>query len=194
MRSVDSLQGISLSLPITRFSATATIDPLALDEIYTNNRYIHHLNSNGFLSENINYNISVSYQQQTKDLETYTFRIRKDEKLNIQKGEYLSRAALFSRGTFSNLIQTDNFNFQAGYELANERGAGSPLAITIATDENITKQRLDNYDLFASSEINISNRFSLRPGARVSFTNLFGLFIEKIVSWLLSMSFIRLLN
>ena len=161
------------TVDVNENSATATTDPLALDEIYTNNRYIHHLNSNGFLSENINYNISVSYQQQTKDLETYTFRIRKDEKLNIQKGEYLSRAALFSRGTFSNLIQTDNFNFQAGYELTNERGAGSPLAITIATDENITKQRLDNYDLFASSEINISNRFSLRPGARVSFTNLF---------------------
>ena len=34
-------------------------------------------------------------------------------------------------------------------------------------------QRLDNYDLFGSSEINISDTFSLRPGARVSFTNLF---------------------
>ena len=154
-------------------AATATIDPIALDEIYINNRFIHHLNSNGLLSKNINYNISVSYQEQTKDLETYTYRIREDEKLNIQKGEYLSRAALFSRGTFSNLIQTDNFNFQAGYELTNERGSGSPLAITISSDENIVKQRLDNYDLFASSEINISDTFSLRPGARVSFTNLF---------------------
>ena len=154
-------------------SATATIDPLAFDEIYTNNRFMHHLNSNGLLSQNINYNISISYQQQTKDLESYTYRIRKDKKLNIQKGEYLSRSALFSRGVFNNLIQTDNFNLQAGYELTNEKGSGSPLAITISNDENIVKQRLDNYDLFGSSEINISDTFSLRPGARVSFTNLF---------------------
>ena len=153
--------------------ATATSDPLALDEIYTNNRFMHHLNSNGFLFKNINYTISISYQQQTKDIETYTYRIRKEKKLNIQNGEYLSRAALFSRGTFSNLIQTDNFNFQAGYELTNESGTGSALAINISTDENRIKQKLDNYDLFASSEINISDRFSLRPGTRVSFTNLF---------------------
>lgn len=153
--------------------ATATSDPLALDEIYTNNRFIHHINTNGYLNNKVHYNLSFSYQEQTKDLETYTYRIRKDEKLNRQKGEYLSRAAFFSRGTFNNLIQTDNFNFQAGYELTNERGAGSPLAITIDPEDTMTKQRLDNYDLFASSEIQISDKFSLRPGARVSFTNLF---------------------
>mgnify|MGYP001161129909 FL=1 len=153
--------------------STASTDPLALDEIYTNNRFIHHLNSNGFFSKKVRYNISVSYQEQTKDLETYTYRIRKNEKLNRQKGEYLSRAAFFSRGTFSNLIQTDNFNFQAGYELTNERGSGSPLAITIDPEDTITKQRLNNYDFFTSSELKISEQFSLRPGARVSFTNLF---------------------
>ena len=153
--------------------ATATSDPLALDEIYTNNRFIHHINTNGYLNNKVHYNLSFSYQEQTKDLETYTYRIRKDEKLNRQKGEYLSRAAFFSRGTFNNLIQTDNFNFQAGYELTNERGAGSPLAITIDPEDTMTKQRLDNYDLFASSEIQISDKFSLRPGARASFTNLF---------------------
>ncbi|WP_452600090.1 TonB-dependent receptor plug domain-containing protein [Pontimicrobium sp. MEBiC01747] len=154
-------------------SATATSDPLALDEIYRNNRYIHHLNSNGLIANKINYNISWSYQEQKKDLETYTYRIRRDEKLNKQEGEYLSRTALFSRGTFSNIIQTATFNLQAGYELTNEKGFGSPLAITIDPDENLVEQKLNNYDVFASSEININNQFSLRPGARVSFTNLF---------------------
>ncbi|WP_067146982.1 TonB-dependent receptor plug domain-containing protein [Pseudotamlana agarivorans] len=154
-------------------TATDTSDPLALDQTFFNNRFIHHLNSNGLLGKHVNYNISVSYQEQVKDLETYTYRIREDEKLNIQRGEYLSRQAFFSRGTFSNLIQTNQFNLQAGYELTNESGYGSPLAITVNTDENEAKQRLDNYDFFASSEIELSERFSLRPGARVSFTNLF---------------------
>lgn len=153
--------------------ATGTSDPLALDEIYRNNRYIHHLNSTGLLSKKINYNISVSYQEQTKDLETYTYRIRSDEKFNQLEGEYLSRSALFSRGTFSNLIRTDKFNLQAGYELTNEKGFGSPIAITISADENQVRQKLNSYDVFTSSEINITDRFSLRPGARATFTNLF---------------------
>lgn len=155
-------------------SATATSDPLALDEVFINNRFIHHVNAKGHLGNQLVYNISASYQEQNKDLETYTYRIRKDEKTNRKEGEYLSRRAFLSRGTFSNLIQTDNFNLQAGYELTNESGFGSPIAITIEREENDeAKQRLDNYDVFASSEINVSDKFSLRPGARVSFTNLF---------------------
>lgn len=154
-------------------AATDTNDPLALDALYTNNRFLHHLNVDGTIKRKINYNISVSYQEQNKDIETYTYRIRRDQKLNIQEGEYLSRTAFFSRGTFSNLIDKKTFNLQAGYELTNEKGFGSPLAITISPDENSVKQRLDNYDFFASSEITISDRFSIRPGARVSLTNLF---------------------
>lgn len=154
-------------------SATGTSDPLALDEVYTNERFIHHLNSNGMIANKVPFNISLSYQEQTKDLERYTYRIRRDEKLNIQKGEYLSRSAFFSRGTFSNLIRAEHFNLQAGYELTNERGSGSPLAISIDPNENNVTQKLNNYDFFASSEINVNDHFSLRPGARVSFTNLF---------------------
>uniref|UniRef100_UPI00356AAAB2 TonB-dependent receptor plug domain-containing protein n=1 Tax=Seonamhaeicola sp. TaxID=1912245 RepID=UPI00356AAAB2 len=117
-------------------SATETSNPFALDEVYKNNRFIHHLNASGHLTAVAAYNISASYQEQTKDLETYTYFIRKDEKTNIQKGEYLSRNAFLSRGTFSNLIYTNKFNFQAGYDLTLENGFGSPLAITIDTDEN----------------------------------------------------------
>jgi outer membrane receptor for ferrienterochelin and colicins len=154
-------------------SATATSDPLALDEIYTNNRFIHHLNSNGSILKNINYNISISYQNQTKTLDSYTFRIRNNEKLNRLEGEYLSRSALFSRGTFSNLIQDKDFNLQVGYEFTNEKGSGSPLAISIDPNVNNIKQKLNNYDFFMSSEFNFSDKFSVRPGSRVSFTNLF---------------------
>ncbi len=153
--------------------ATDTSDPLALDEIYTNNRFYHHLNTNGTISRGVNYNISLSYQEQTKNIERFTYRIRKGEKTNILKDKYLSRTVLFSRGSFSNLIATKTLAIQAGYEITNEKGFGSPLAITINPKENNVKQRLDHYDLFTSSEINVSNRFSLRPGARVSFSNLF---------------------
>lgn len=154
-------------------AATDTSDPLALDEIYKNNRFYHHLNANGMIRQKINYDISLSYQEQKKDIKQYTYRIREDEQINIKSGEYLSRTALFSRGTFSNLIKTDVFSLQAGYEITNEKGYGSPLAITINPEDSEIEQQLNNYDVFASTEIELSERFSLRPGARVSFTNLF---------------------
>jgi outer membrane receptor for ferrienterochelin and colicins len=169
----ETINKYNTIVDLNKNSATATFDPLALDEVYVNNRFIHHINSNGNFSNKINYNISVSYQEQKKDLETYTYYIRKEEKRNQLKGEYLTRTAFFSRGTFSNIIYTDKFNLQAGYELTNEKGTGSPLAITINTDENSVHNRLDNYDAFVSSEIDINNQISVRPGARISVTNLF---------------------
>ncbi|MEL6811842.1 MAG: TonB-dependent receptor plug domain-containing protein [Bacteroidota bacterium] len=153
--------------------ATNTTDPLALDEIYTNNRWYHHLNATGGLWNSLNYNISFSYQTQTKDLERYTYRIRSDQRENIESGEYQSRSAFFSRGTVSNLLGSDLFGLQAGYELTNEQGSGSSLAIVIQPGEDRVTQRLDNYDVFSSSEIQLSERFFLRPGFRVSFSNLF---------------------
>ena len=169
----ETINKYNSAVNLNENSATNTSNPLALDEAYYNNRFIHHLNSNGHIGKKLNYNISLSYQKQTKDLETYTYRIRKDEKLNTLKGEYLTRQAFFSRGTLSNFIQTDHVSLQMGYELTNESGYGSPLAITINPDEKEAKQKLTNYDVFASSEIIITEQFSLRPGARVSFTNLF---------------------
>ncbi|MDO6760468.1 TonB-dependent receptor [Tamlana sp. 2_MG-2023] len=169
----ESIYKANSTVDLNENAATGTSDPLALDETFFNNRFIHNLNANGLLRNRIDYNISLSYQEQTKDLETYTYRIREDEKLNLKKGEYLSRKALFSRGTFSNLIHSKHYRLQAGYELTNESGYGSPIAITISPDDDAAEQRLDNYDFFASAEIEVSDKFSLRPGTRVSFTNLF---------------------
>lgn len=169
----ETIDKYSSIVSLNENPATDTSDPTALDEIYTNNRYYHHLNANGLLNKTINYNISLSYQEQNKDIEQYTYRIRKDQKLNVQEAEYLSRKALFSKGTFSNIVNSNKVKLQAGYELTAEKGYGSPLAITVAPDENQVGQKLNNYDFFTSTEINFNERFSMRPGARVSFSNLF---------------------
>ncbi|MEM7185284.1 MAG: TonB-dependent receptor plug domain-containing protein, partial [Bacteroidota bacterium] len=153
--------------------STNTTDPLALDEIYTNNRWYHHINSTGKLGSRVNYNVSVSYQEQTKDLERYTYRIRAQQRENVESGEYQSRSAFFSRGTFSNLLAGEKIDLQTGYELTNEQGSGSSLAIVIQPGEDRVTQSLDNYDFFASSEIALGETISLRPGARVSFNSLF---------------------
>ncbi|MFV0573000.1 MAG: TonB-dependent receptor plug domain-containing protein [Xanthomarina gelatinilytica] len=155
-------------------SATDTSDPIAIDEKYTNNRFYHHLNALGKINNKINYDVSLSYQEQTKDLERYNYRIREDQQINtILDEEYLSRSTVFSRGTFSNLIASEKFNLQGGYELNFIKGSGSPYAVTVAPGEEKTTQNLNNYDVFASSEIVLNEKFSLRPGARISFSNLF---------------------
>ena len=153
--------------------ATGTTNPSALDEIYRNNRFYHHLNGTGTIFNKIGYTVSVSYQKQTKDLERYTYRIRSQEKVNQEEGEYQSRSAFFSRGTFSNIINTTTANLQLGYELTNEKGSGSSLAIVIGPESDEINQELNNYDFFAASEIQLLERFSLRPGFRASFSNLF---------------------
>jgi len=72
-----------------------------------------------------------------------------------------------------NSIHIEFVKTSNGYELTNEKGFGSPLAITTNLDETEVGQKLNNYDIFSSAEVNISEHFSLRPGSRVSFTNLF---------------------
>ncbi len=153
--------------------STNTSSPIAQDQIFTNNRFYHHLSAAGSLFKKINYNISLSYQEQTKDLERYTYVIRQDKKQNVEAGEYQARSVFFSRGTFSNLIKSNTASLQAGYELTNERGSGSPISLEITQGGDKITQSLDNYDFFASAEMKFSKRFSIRPGARVSFSTIF---------------------
>lgn len=154
-------------------TATETTHPTAVDEVYNNNRFYHHINATGQFLNKVDYNISLSYQKQTKDLERYTYRIRKMQKENVEEGEYQSRSAIFSRGTFSNIIYTEKANLQLGYELTLEKGFGSAQAITIDPANQEVTQQLDSYDFFAASELQITQRFSIRPGMRVSYSNLF---------------------
>lgn len=169
----ENIENYSKLVAVNENPATGTTRPISQDELFTNNRFYHHLNSTGSIFRKINYNFSISYQEQTKDLERYSYIIREDVKENIEKGQYQQRTAFFSRGTFSNLINTEKISLQAGYELTNERGSGSAVAILITPGEEKTTQNLNNYDFFASSEIKLSESFSFRPGARVSFSNIF---------------------
>ncbi len=153
--------------------STGTTNPSARDEMYTNNRFYHHLNATGLVFNQVNFNVSLSYQEQTKDLERYTYRFRTDSKESVESGEYQSRSAFFSRGTFSNLFRSEKVAVQAGYELTLEEGTGSAAAITIAAGDSEERQQLDFYDFFTSTEWQVTPRFSLRPGLRVSTSNLF---------------------
>ena len=147
--------------------ATQTSNPTASDEIFTSTRLYNHLNVFGKIRQRITYDISASYQEQSRDVETFTYRINQRRKENVDKQEYESRKGYFSRGTFSNFLKSDVFNFQLGYEFSKIDGYASPLA---GSYEETVARSLGSYDGFVSAEIHPNTKLSFRPGVRLLFS------------------------
>ncbi|MCF8714088.1 TonB-dependent receptor plug domain-containing protein [Joostella atrarenae] len=152
-------------------ASTQTYNPISSDEIFTSERFLHHFNINGNFDSGIFYDVSLSYQQQKKNAETYNYRIVEDEKFDVEKFEYESRKVYYSKGTFSNFLKESAFDFQTGYEFNVIDGYASSISGDY-DGENI-KRKIGSYDFFTSAEYIPNSRFSLRPGARVFFSNKF---------------------
>lgn len=150
---------------------TGTFQPYSNDERYITERFFNHLNASGMAKDWFRYDISLSYQEQTRNLEKYRYYIKKDEEANMEKTEYESRKVWYSKGTFSNIIKRDNFDFQVGYEISNIKGYTSPLAKEL--DNMAVERNTGSYDFFGSAEWQLSHRFSLRPGYRLMSSNYF---------------------
>ncbi len=151
--------------------ATETTQPVASDEIFTSTRLFHHLNANGQVFKNLHYDVSMSYQDQTRDVETYNYRIRTGEKFDVENYEYESRKTYYSKGNFSNFLPKKASDIQVGYEVNTIKGFAS--SISGMYDSGNIERTLGSYDVFASSEFVLTDRFSFRPGARVLFSSNF---------------------
>ncbi|GGD04877.1 TonB-dependent receptor plug domain-containing protein [Hyunsoonleella pacifica] len=152
-------------------ASTNTTNPVGTDAIFNSIRFFHHLNFSGKLKQQINYDVSFSYQSQKRDVEMFKYRIRTREKFDVNAFEFQSRNVWYSRGNFSNFFNSKNFKTQLGYEINNTNGFVSQEAGSF-DGENIRRE-LGNYDVFASSEINITPKISIRPGARLIASTLF---------------------
>lgn len=141
------------------------------DERYFTSRYYHHLNAVGKIYSKINYTISLSHQYQKREIETFRYNISNDVVLNTNSQVDQSMEVFYSTGTFSNFLKNERINFQLGYEWVNNKG------FSVEDDEDNQKkkvrEKIDNYDFFAVSEIKVSNNFLVRPGIRYSFQTLF---------------------
>src|SRR5690554_1886946 len=147
--------------------ATQTSNPTASDEIFTSQRIYNHLNVFGKIKQQMRYDISLSYQEQKRDIETFTYRILQRQKENVAKTTFESRKAYFSRGTVSNFISGAHFNLQLGYEFQLVDGYASPLS---GLYESQVSRSLDSYDVFSEAEIIATEKLSLRPGVRMMFS------------------------
>ncbi|WP_108867815.1 TonB-dependent receptor plug domain-containing protein [Aquimarina aquimarini] len=151
--------------------STQTSDPVGNDATFTSERFYHHLNFLGKWKTSFNYDVSLSYQQQKRNVETFRYRIKSRQKFDIEKFEYESRKVLYSKGNFSNFLQKESFDFQLGYEVNHIDGYASSSAGTF-NGENI-KRELGSYDVFGSAEIHVNDKFSIRPGARLLASSAF---------------------
>lgn len=153
-------------------NSTNTFNPTANDAVFRTGRYYHHLNSNGKIADRMNFNISVSLQEQKRNVENYTYFLKTGEHAHTVRYDYNTRQGFFSRGTLNNILDSDRFNFELGYEFNHDKGSASGLAEQ-DSDGDTRQKTIDTYSGFVSSEIRLNERFSFRPGFRYIGSNRF---------------------
>lgn len=145
-------------------------NPYSNDKIVTSNRYFHMLNASGRVREMLDFDMTLSYQKQKRDVNSYNYYIKYDEKTNQLDYTTMSQDGFYSRGTLSNFINNDLFDFQVGYEISDIKGYSS-MEGNLVTSTPVSR-RLGSYDVYASSEVKLSPRLMFRPGYRLMTSNI----------------------
>lgn len=157
---------------LNRNGATQTVDPTSNDQIFRTDRMYHHLNFTGLIQNRMNYNISVSYQEQVRNVESFTRKLLTGTKSNENRYDYNTRKGFFSRGTLNQILSSENYNFEVGYEFNSDRGmAGGLSEQNTATD--LKTREVNSLSGFASAEFQPGARISFRPGFRYIHSNKF---------------------
>ncbi|SDL61500.1 outer membrane receptor for ferrienterochelin and colicins [Chryseobacterium taihuense] len=144
------------------------------DRNYYTTRWIHQFNIQTKIGSRIHYLGDFSYQKQDRKSQEITYDIpnRKTLTENEKKSFYESEV-FYSRGMFSNFLDSDKINFQLGYELDRTSGfAGSETFEFNNNGINISRS-IFNYAKFLSAEWKISNQLSFRPGVRLALSDRF---------------------
>jgi outer membrane receptor for ferrienterochelin and colicins len=150
--------------------------PFGNDRRYITERQYHHLNASGYLFNDAAFNISASYQKQTRDFEDFKYFVEQRREQDNNRLTYQSTEVLYSTGSISNILSNKKYNLQVGYELVNEKGFGS-AATGLFRDENSAlvdkRATLTNYNVYTALELAFNDRFSGRAGGRYSVQNKF---------------------
>lgn len=150
------------------------------DRDYRTNRWVHHLNIDTKLFNRVKFIGDFSYQNQDREVSYYVYDIPSRTELNRENyNTYASSEAFYSRGTFSNFLDTDNFDFQVGYEIDQTKGfRGKTVNISNVGEVDAffpddINRTLGTYAAFASAEFRTNVGLALRPGIRANFSNKF---------------------
>ncbi|KFF26277.1 TonB-dependent receptor plug domain-containing protein [Chryseobacterium vrystaatense] len=160
---------VSIREPLNDGQGGATY--LASDREYNTNRWLHQFNIQTNLGH-IRYMGDFSYQKQDRKFFDYSYDIPNRTTLSEKpENSYYKTDVIYSRGMFSNFLDSKKFDFQLGYELDYTNGYASLIAGNFF--EKSLKRKIFTYGTFLSAEWNVSDKFSLRPGARLSVSENF---------------------
>ena len=139
------------------------------DRRYFYKRQFHHFNING--TAWVNYNFSLSYQQQTRDDEYFRYIINRQLETNNNTQRIESMQVGYSKGEVSKSFYDKKMALSLGYEVTKNKGFAIVSAAQNKTKE--VNESIDNYDGFFVSEYHFSPNFSMGLGGRYSFQSMF---------------------
>ena len=148
-----------------------TSNPSATDKLFTTHRFVNNLNFMGQLNLGANYDVSLSYQEQKRHLNEFNYFILSKERSNETDEIYQSSKVFYSKGNINNLVKSNVFNFQLGYETRFITGFDTEATGDITQKDKEQKQ--NNFAVFGSSEYKFSENFTIRPGIRYEYNSLF---------------------
>lgn len=147
---------------------------ISKDKDYFTNRWIHQFNIQTKLGSRINYNGDFSYQTQERKSQDYIYDVPNRQEISrADKSTYFDSKVLYSRGMFSNFLDSDKINFQVGYELDRTSGFANNSVFAGNTNLDNVNRAIFNYANFVSAEWRVNNWFSLRPGVRLALSDKF---------------------
>lgn len=160
---------VLIELPLGGGERTYT----ANDKDYRTNRWIHQFNIQTKLGR-INYNGDFSYQSQERKSQIYTYdvpnrkELSRDSEITFYKSD-----VLYSRGMFSNFLNSEKINFQLGYELDRTKGFADATTFESNNNGKSIERTIFNYANFLSAEWKINDWLSFRPGVRLALSDKF---------------------
>lgn len=145
----------------------------AKDRDYQTTRYLHQLNVQTKLGA-INYTGDFSYQTQDRKYRDFKYDVPNRTVIgNKDKYQSYNKADVFySRGVFSNFLDSKKIDFQLGYELDHTSGYAGNIAGFFRETDNV-KRKIFNYANFMSVEWNATDWLSVRPGYRLALSDKF---------------------
>ncbi|RAV30789.1 TonB-dependent receptor plug domain-containing protein [Sinomicrobium soli] len=145
----------------------------ANDKRYNTSRFLHQLYADGKWNS-MNYNLALSFQKQERDNEDYVYNVGERRKQEVTRDiTDQSSDLLFSRGVLSRIFsKSEFFDLTLGYELVNQKGYD--VSASGEHSRDIVEKRLENYDVFAAADLNITDRLALYPGLRLNSNSSYG--------------------
>ena len=145
---------------------------IAADRDYFTNRMLHHFNLETTLFKQAKLTSDFSFQTQNRKNQDYIFDIPNRQVTNREdKNSYFKATTYYSRSTLNNLLNSNRADIQIGYEVDFTKGYAGWNTGSF-NGENIDK-KVFSAAVFASSELNLTDKWFLRPGFRVNFSDIF---------------------